>query len=95
MARVYARDFDGGLTSLNKAETNYRKAEKLDLTHEFSMIQSLEQGKTKALTGVALFRLGRKTEAISTVQSAKLTEAYRRDVRSEIAAPSQGTVPAM
>lgn len=69
-ARMAAGDFAGALTSLQQAEASYAKAEKFSNGHEFSMIEVKDQAETKILSAVALFRLGRTTDAIAATETA-------------------------
>jgi tetratricopeptide (TPR) repeat protein len=69
-AKMHARDFTGGLESLRKAETTYEKAEKSGELHEYSMIQVMNQAKTKLLMAVALFQLGKASDAVKTTEDA-------------------------
>jgi tetratricopeptide (TPR) repeat protein len=70
-AKMYAADFAGALVLLNDADSKYAQAEKLNsLSHEFAMIQLKSQSETKILVGVALFRTGKTSEAITTVDAA-------------------------
>jgi tetratricopeptide (TPR) repeat protein len=70
IARMRAHDFTGGLESLRKAERTYEKAEKSGELHEYSMIQVMNQAKTKLLMAVALFQLGKTSDAIKTTEDA-------------------------
>jgi tetratricopeptide (TPR) repeat protein len=76
MAKMRAGDFDGGLASLRQAEATYVKAEKLSEAekesefHEYTMIQIMNQAKTKLLIAVALFQLGKTGDAVSTTEEA-------------------------
>ena len=70
IAKMSARDFTGGLESLRKAEATYEKAEKSGELHEYSMIQVMNQAKTKVLMAVALFQLGKTADAVKTTEDA-------------------------
>lgn len=70
VSKMQAGDFEGGLASLRQAEANYSKAEKLGGTHEFAMIQVMEQANARVLIAVALSRLGKSAEAVSTTEEA-------------------------
>jgi tetratricopeptide (TPR) repeat protein len=73
MAKMRAGDFDGGLVSLRRAEAIYVKAEKLseaEKQHEYTMIQVMDQAKTKLLIAVALFQLGKTADAVTTTEEA-------------------------
>ena len=70
IAKMSARDFTGGLESLRKAEATYEKAEKSGELHEYSMIQVMNQEKTKLLMAVALFQLGKTADAVKTTEDA-------------------------
>jgi tetratricopeptide (TPR) repeat protein len=76
VAKMRAGDFEGGLTSLRQAEANYlkaqkpREAEKESTFHEYTMIQVMNQAKTKLLIAVALFQLGKTADAVTTAEEA-------------------------
>lgn len=70
MAKLQAADFEGALVSLRDAETNYAKAEKVNSSHEFSVIQVKEQAQTNLWIAVALFQLGKTEEAATAVEAA-------------------------
>jgi len=70
MAKLHAGDFDGALVSLQDAETNYAKAEKLSDSHEFVVIQVKEQAQTNLWIAVTLFQLGKTEEATTIVEAA-------------------------
>jgi tetratricopeptide (TPR) repeat protein len=70
VSKMQAGDFEGGLASLRQAEANYSKAENLGGTHEFAMIQVMEQANARVLIAVALSRLGKSAEAASTTEEA-------------------------
>ncbi|MFI5057604.1 MAG: tol-pal system YbgF family protein [Candidatus Acidiferrales bacterium] len=69
MAKMHARDFQGAIDALRDAETKYAKAERLSDSHEFVMIGVKEQAQTNLWIGVALFQLGKTTEAASIVEA--------------------------
>ncbi|MBI3478689.1 MAG: tetratricopeptide repeat protein [Acidobacteria bacterium] len=70
VSKMHAGDFEGGLASLRQAETNYSKAEKLSGSHEFAMIQLMDQANARVLIAVALFRLGKTADAVTTAEGA-------------------------
>jgi tetratricopeptide (TPR) repeat protein len=76
MAKMHAGDFAGGLAFLRQAEATYVKAEKLSEAekasefHEYTMIQIMNQAKTKLLMAVALFQLGKTADAVGTTEEA-------------------------
>jgi tetratricopeptide (TPR) repeat protein len=76
MAKMHAGDFGGGLASLRQAEATYVKAEKLSKAekasefHEYTMIQIMNQAKTKLLTAVALFQPGKTAEGVPAMEEA-------------------------
>jgi tetratricopeptide (TPR) repeat protein len=70
IAKMRAHDFEGALASFRATEGNYARAEKASDFHEISMIQVMEQAKTKVLLAVALVQLGKSSEATATVQDA-------------------------
>ena len=70
-AKAQAGDFPGALVLLHDAELNYVQAEKLSSdSHEFAMIQLKNQGQVKLLIAAALFRTGKASEAVMTVETA-------------------------
>jgi tetratricopeptide (TPR) repeat protein len=75
VARIYDGDFMGALASLQDAEAEYTKAQKLSGFHEFTMIEIMNEAQTKLSISVVLFRLGKTAEAITTTEAAipKLT----------------------
>ncbi|MBZ5645497.1 MAG: hypothetical protein LAO19_22310 [Acidobacteriia bacterium] len=75
VAMMYDGDFIGALASLQDAEAKYAKAQKLSDFHEFTMIEIMNEARTKLSISVVLFRLGRTAEAITTTEAAipKLT----------------------
>lgn len=70
MAKMRSHDFTGGLESLQKAEGRYETAEKSGGFHEYSMIQVMNEAKTKLLMAVALFQLGKTSDAVKTTEDA-------------------------
>jgi tetratricopeptide (TPR) repeat protein len=70
IAKMRANDFAGGLESLRNAKAAYEKAENSGGFHEYSMIQVMNQAKTKLLMAVALFQLGKTSDAIKTIEDA-------------------------
>ena len=76
VAKFRAEDWEGALGLLTQAEANYGIAQKQSDFHEIVMADVMEQGKTEAYIGAALFRLGKKTEAIAAAEAgvAKLTQ---------------------
>jgi tetratricopeptide (TPR) repeat protein len=75
LAKMQSEDFEGGLSALRLAESSYLKAEKQNeegktVIHEYTMLQIMDQGKTKLLIAVALFRLGKAEEAKATAEDA-------------------------
>jgi tetratricopeptide (TPR) repeat protein len=69
-AKMHAGDFAGGLESLRQAEEAYEKAEKSGRLHEYSMIQVMNEAKTKLLMAVALFQQGKTSDAVKTAEDA-------------------------
>ena len=69
VAKMYAGDFVGALASLQDAEAKYVKAPKLSDFHEFTMIEIMDEARTKLSISVVLFRLGRTPEAITTTEA--------------------------
>jgi tetratricopeptide (TPR) repeat protein len=63
-------DFAGALTSFQQAEASYAKAEKFSGNHEFMMIEVKDRAETKVLSAIALFRVGKTTEAIASAEVA-------------------------
>jgi tetratricopeptide (TPR) repeat protein len=53
-----------------RAKAAYEKAENSGGFHEYSMIQVMNQAKTKLLMAVALFQLGKTSDAIKTIEDA-------------------------
>lgn len=53
-----------------KGTPRHAKAEKLTADHEFAMIQVKNQGQTKLLIAVALYKTGKTPEALATVETA-------------------------
>lgn len=74
-AKMQAGDFTGALAYLQRAEANYAKAETRGDGHEFAMIEIMKQAETKVLSGIALYRLGKASDASATIEAAlpKLT----------------------
>ena len=70
IARMRGHDFTGGLESLRQAEAMYEKAEKSGGLHEYSMIQVMNEAKTKLLMAIALFQLGKASDAVKTAEDA-------------------------
>lgn len=70
IAKIGADDINGGLVNLQEAEANYARAQKFSNSHEFTMVQIMEQGRTKVLIAVALFRLGKTADAVSSAEGA-------------------------
>jgi tetratricopeptide (TPR) repeat protein len=70
LAQMQAGDFQNALASLRNAETNYGKAEKLTEFHEISVVEAKDQAQVRLLIAITLFRLGRTSEAITTVEAA-------------------------
>jgi tetratricopeptide (TPR) repeat protein len=82
-AKMRAGDIEGGLASLRLAAANYKKAVQLseiekpgEFHHEYMMIQVMNQAQTKLLMAVALFRLGKSADAITTAEDA-IPELHR------------------
>jgi tetratricopeptide (TPR) repeat protein len=71
VAKMHAGDFPGALILLQEADSEYAKAEKSSSdSHEFAMIQHKNQGQSKVMIAVALFRTGKTTDAVKTVDAA-------------------------
>jgi len=70
VSKMHAGDFEGGLASLRQAEANYSKAGKLSASHEFTMIQLMDQANARVLIAVALSRLGKTADAVITAEEA-------------------------
>ena len=70
IAKMGVGDFAGALTSFQQAEASYAKAEKFSGNHEFMMIEVKDRAETKLLSAIALFRLGKTTEAIASAEAA-------------------------
>lgn len=70
LAQMSAGDFQSALVSLLGAEANYAKAEKLTDFHELLVVEAKDRAQVELLIGVTLFRLGKTTEAITTVEAA-------------------------
>jgi tetratricopeptide (TPR) repeat protein len=75
VAKMYDGDFIGALASLQDAAAKYAKAQKASEFHEFTMLEIMNEARTKLSISVVLFRLGRTAEAIATTEAAipKLT----------------------
>lgn len=75
VAKMYDGDFIGALASLQDAAAKYAKAQKASEFHEFTMLEIMNEARTELSISVALFRLGRTAEAITTTEAAipKLT----------------------
>ncbi len=69
-AKMQARDFTGALTYLRQAEANFAKAETRGDRHEFAMIEVMKQAETKVLSGIALYRLGKASDASAAIEAA-------------------------
>jgi tetratricopeptide (TPR) repeat protein len=70
VSQMRSGDLESGLSSLRQAEANYAKAEKLSDSHEFTMIQAKDRAQARMLIAVALFQLGRTTEAVKAAGEA-------------------------
>lgn len=71
LAKAHAGDFTGALASLQEADANYAKAEKLSgESHEFAMIQVKDQAQTKLWMAVAFSQLGKIPDAVAVVEAA-------------------------
>ncbi len=70
IAQIYAGDFQGALGSLRNAEMNYSKAEKLTEFHELSVVEVKDGAQVEVLIAVALSRLGKNAEAVTTCEAA-------------------------
>jgi tetratricopeptide (TPR) repeat protein len=70
VAQMYALDFHGALSSFQSAETTYAKAAKLTKIHESMMVDLKEQAQARTYIAVALFRIGKTAEAITTIEAA-------------------------
>jgi len=81
VAKMQAGDFSGALSLFREANSQYAKAENFSSdSHEFAMIQHKNQGQTKMLIAVALFRTGKTPDASKTIEVA-ISELTR--VRSD------------
>jgi tetratricopeptide (TPR) repeat protein len=70
-ADMQAGNFPDATPLLQAADSRYTKAEKLSVdSHEFAMIQVKNQGQTKLLIAVALYKTGKTPEALATVETA-------------------------
>jgi tetratricopeptide (TPR) repeat protein len=69
-AKMRVGDFAEGLASLQQAEANYATAETRSDLHESAMIEVMKQAETRMLEAVALFRLGKSTDATSAAEAA-------------------------
>lgn len=69
-ADMQAGNFPDATPLLQAADSRYAKAEKLTADHEFAMIQVKNQGQTKLLIAVALYKTGKTPEALATVETA-------------------------
>jgi tetratricopeptide (TPR) repeat protein len=70
VARMYDGDFTGALASLRDAEAKYAKAQTFSEFHEITMVEIMDEARTKLSTSVVLFRLKRTAEAIATTEAA-------------------------
>jgi tetratricopeptide (TPR) repeat protein len=70
IAKIRARDFTGALESLRKAEAGYEKAEQSGELHEYSVVRVMNQATTKSGMAVALFQLGKTSDAIKIMEDA-------------------------
>jgi tetratricopeptide (TPR) repeat protein len=70
VAQMYALDFQGALSSFQSAEANYAKAAKLTEIHEVRMVDLKDQAQAKTYIAVALFRIGKTAEAVTTIKAA-------------------------
>ncbi len=68
--KIRAGDFTGALASLREAEANYAKAEKLNDSHQFAMMQVKNEAQTKVWIAVALSKVGKTADAIATAEAA-------------------------
>lgn len=84
-AKIQAGDFTGALTDLHRAAANYAKAETRGDGHEFAMIEIMKQAETKVLSAIALYRLGKASDASATIAAA-LPELTRVEEDKSISA---------
>lgn len=70
MAKLNGGDFQGALTTLRDAETNYVRAEKVSESHEFSTIQLKDQAQTSIWIAVVLSQSGKTEEATGALEAA-------------------------
>ncbi len=70
LAQIYALDFQGALFSFQSAEANYAKSAKLSNIHEIMMVDLMNQAQSKTYIAVALFRVGKTAEAVTTIKTA-------------------------
>jgi tetratricopeptide (TPR) repeat protein len=70
VAQMYGGDFIDALASLQDAAAKYAKAQKVSEFHEFTMLEIMNEARTKLSISVVLFRLGRTGEAITTTEGA-------------------------
>jgi tetratricopeptide (TPR) repeat protein len=70
IAQMYALDFQAALSSFQSAEANYAKAVKLSEVHEVMMVELKDQAQAKTYIAVALFRIGKTAEAVTTIKAA-------------------------
>ena len=84
-AQINALDFQGALSSFQSAEANYAKAAKLTEIHEITMVDLKDQAQAKTYIAVALFRLGKTAEAVTTIKAAiPLLESVQSDENLQI-----------
>jgi tetratricopeptide (TPR) repeat protein len=69
-SKMLAADFEGALPILRDAEAAFGMAEKVHNDEGYSMIQLMKQAETQLLVSVALFRTGKKQEAVTVTDSA-------------------------
>jgi hypothetical protein len=67
---MLAGDFQGALPVLRDAEANFGAAPKSDDLEEYRMIAAKKQADARLLISVALFRLGKRQEAVAATESA-------------------------